>query len=605
MFTAPDGRILDANAAACRLLGRSRDEICRAGRAGLVDPSDTRWRAAIAEREATGRFVGTLSMLRGDGTPAEFAVSSAVFPNADGEFRTVVVMREAADAPETADVAFVDPSGVLNAPAFINQAEQQCRSAARHHLGLALVYFRLAEVDGAGRLEPPGPDAQRTFAEVLRAESRWGDVVGRVERDDFVMLVHDDEGDSLSAIVRPIYAHVEALNVNAPRRLHVHVGTKHFRPDADTRVMTMLNDASTSMCKHENRANSFDRPCARRCFFALDDPSVLAPAEVVSPTNIPELTERERAVMRLLATRRSYKEIARTLYVSLNTVKTHVSHVYSKLGVSSRKEAVARAKAAGLVTAEPPVLLAAPADDATIDLLHEEPPASHHHEVDFGRIALVVQALTSAVDADEMLDIVVMQGLAGLDADAALVAFIAGDVLVPVAAYGYTDESVAAFFPAPLRAELPITIAAREKTSVWISDRDEMARRFPAVLTSPLVQSNAWIAVPLVAEGRAFGALGVSFLEPHDFSSAEREYLRSLTNLSALALHRELEHATVTREILGRGSVIKRLRKGAGWPRGGWLLSELPSSARRRLAAEGYEIMEDRAGRIIVEPPRA
>ena len=57
-----------------------------------------------------------------------------------------------------------------------------------------------------------------------------------------------------------------------------------------------------------------------------------------------ELSERERTVLRLLAGGLSEREIGRELYVSFNTVHTHVRSVYRKLGVSSRAEAVARAR---------------------------------------------------------------------------------------------------------------------------------------------------------------------------------------------------------------------------------------------------------------------
>jgi LuxR family transcriptional regulator, maltose regulon positive regulatory protein len=57
-----------------------------------------------------------------------------------------------------------------------------------------------------------------------------------------------------------------------------------------------------------------------------------------------ELTDRERAVLRLLPSELSQREIASTLYVSLNTVKTHARSIYRKLNVDTRDEAVARAR---------------------------------------------------------------------------------------------------------------------------------------------------------------------------------------------------------------------------------------------------------------------
>jgi LuxR family maltose regulon positive regulatory protein len=67
------------------------------------------------------------------------------------------------------------------------------------------------------------------------------------------------------------------------------------------------------------------------------------------PLEAGELTERELVVLRLLATTLSQREIAQQLYVSVNTVRTHIQGVYRKLGVASREEAVAAARDHGLL----------------------------------------------------------------------------------------------------------------------------------------------------------------------------------------------------------------------------------------------------------------
>ena len=61
------------------------------------------------------------------------------------------------------------------------------------------------------------------------------------------------------------------------------------------------------------------------------------------------LTHSETRVLRYLPTHLTASEIASELYVSVTTVKTHMSHLYAKLGIHRRAEAVDRARALGLL----------------------------------------------------------------------------------------------------------------------------------------------------------------------------------------------------------------------------------------------------------------
>ena len=67
------------------------------------------------------------------------------------------------------------------------------------------------------------------------------------------------------------------------------------------------------------------------------------------PTALDSLTERELAVLRLIARGRSNAEIATDLFLSETTVKTHVSHVFGKLGLRDRAQAVVMAYESGLI----------------------------------------------------------------------------------------------------------------------------------------------------------------------------------------------------------------------------------------------------------------
>ena len=71
------------------------------------------------------------------------------------------------------------------------------------------------------------------------------------------------------------------------------------------------------------------------------------------PTSVPDptdgLTEREQALLAELPSMRTTEEIAHTLFVSVNTVKSHLRGIYRKLGVNHRRDAITEARQRGLL----------------------------------------------------------------------------------------------------------------------------------------------------------------------------------------------------------------------------------------------------------------
>ena len=72
---------------------------------------------------------------------------------------------------------------------------------------------------------------------------------------------------------------------------------------------------------------------------------VRGPAELL----LDPITGRELEVLELLDSDLSNREIAAKLFVSLATIKSHTKHLYRKLGVRARHQAVARGKELGLL----------------------------------------------------------------------------------------------------------------------------------------------------------------------------------------------------------------------------------------------------------------
>jgi LuxR family transcriptional regulator, maltose regulon positive regulatory protein len=86
--------------------------------------------------------------------------------------------------------------------------------------------------------------------------------------------------------------------------------------------------------------------------FPIDPLTSGAPTLPVVPQEglVEPLSDREKEVLALIVKGFSNREIAGQLFISLSTVKGHIAHIFGKLGVSSRTQAVARAREFGLIT---------------------------------------------------------------------------------------------------------------------------------------------------------------------------------------------------------------------------------------------------------------
>ena len=88
---------------------------------------------------------------------------------------------------------------------------------------------------------------------------------------------------------------------------------------------------------------------ARVLLRSVQDAQPTVATAVARPTGDEGLSEREVEVLRMLATDLSGPQIARHLYVSLNTLRTHTKHIFTKLDVNTRRAAVRRGTELGLL----------------------------------------------------------------------------------------------------------------------------------------------------------------------------------------------------------------------------------------------------------------
>ncbi len=121
-----------------------------------------------------------------------------------------------------------------------------------------------------------------------------------------------------------------------------HADTKHVAQalldELQAKLAQDLFEAAGALGQHHNLVNIVEGLLMELAGHIGQAPRQ-TPAELTEP-----LTRTELKILRLMDSHFSYPEIAEQRSVSLNTIKTHRSNIYSKLGVGSRQEAVERAK---------------------------------------------------------------------------------------------------------------------------------------------------------------------------------------------------------------------------------------------------------------------
>ena len=103
LLTRPDGSIIEANKAACEMFGRSVDELREVGRSAVVDETDPRLKAALEERDRTGRTRAEITMLRANGEKFLADITSTIFTDMNGQQKTSMIVRDITERKRAAD----------------------------------------------------------------------------------------------------------------------------------------------------------------------------------------------------------------------------------------------------------------------------------------------------------------------------------------------------------------------------------------------------------------------------------------------------------------------------------------------------------------------
>lgn len=156
------------------------------------------------------------------------------------------------------------------------------------------------------------------------------------------------------------------------------------------------------------------------------------------------------------------------------------------------------------------------------------------------RLQALTAALSAAVTPTEVADAIINEGVAALGASAGSVALLTADrtALEAIKAIGYPLTVLNPRRRVPIDAPLPLADAVRTGTPVLLGSR-EAYTRYPGFTDLPAWRENrATVALPLIVEERAIGALGISFPGPREFSEHDRAFLKTLAQQCSQALER-------------------------------------------------------------------
>lgn len=166
----------------------------------------------------------------------------------------------------------------------------------------------------------------------------------------------------------------------------------------------------------------------------------------------------------------------------------------------------------------------------------------------------VLRSLASATTTDEALQVLVSHGAHTLQPVGAVVGCLSDDVLQVGAQWGTSLDCADEPHVRGNFTREPWSDAIRLCEGIWVQSIEERKARYPDLRVGDDVEAIAML--PLVADGSAFGVLGIAFAMPHSFEDSQRAYLCTLADLCGLWL--------LLRDGSGSQSGVNGRRNGHG-----------------------------------------
>jgi signal transduction histidine kinase len=173
----------------------------------------------------------------------------------------------------------------------------------------------------------------------------------------------------------------------------------------------------------------------------------------------------------------------------------------------------------------------------THDLITERKEA----EEKLNRLQKITASLSRAVTLDEVIAVVIEEGLASMNALSGALTLLDedGTTLRVMNSYKVPQALLERFPSIHLDERFFLADAVRNQESIWIHDIEQIKNEYPVSYDFARSQGgNALAALPLVVEGRVSGGLVVAFRKIQAFTQEDRGYLLAMTDQCAQAIAR-------------------------------------------------------------------
>lgn len=153
----------------------------------------------------------------------------------------------------------------------------------------------------------------------------------------------------------------------------------------------------------------------------------------------------------------------------------------------------------------------------------------------------ITAAFSEALTPQQVADVVVNQGIAALEATGGSVVLLTegNTTLKVVQAIGYPQTLTNTWASFPITASNQIAETVRTGQPIFLENLAAMIARYPDLAdVVTVIANNAWASIPLVAEGKVIGALGLSFTTGQIFNEEDRGFMLTLGQQCAQAIAR-------------------------------------------------------------------